>query len=453
MSSELALAVDGISKRFEMYAQPRDRLLQFLARGRRQYFQELWALRDISFTMGRGESLGLIGQNGSGKSTLLQVITGTLTPTSGTVRSEGRVAALLELGAGFNLEFTGRENVYLNAAILGFSREQMEARMDQVLAFSELGGFIDQPVKTYSSGMYARLAFSAAIHVDPDVLIVDETLAVGDSRFVAKCMRRIQQLKQNGTSILFVSHDVTAVRTLCERAIWIDKGRLIEDGDVFPVTGRYTEFMFRDEAAQQAGPADPLPAPVAAVAAPEAEHAASPDAAATALGPAAAALPHPGHESRPVTHWGSRKGIILAAFLRSVDRPGRKDVLTWGEPVEVVVRVRLPPDLPRELLSVAISIKDLRGADLMVSTTHDVAPRLVPDASEIEVRFRFRNFLTPGKYLLVAAVEKRQDTDIYYYEYIEGAHYFASTSEWRMFGVFRPEVEQHIESYAEVDCE
>ncbi|MDB5894739.1 MAG: transporter ATP-binding protein [Rhodoferax sp.] len=439
MSSECVLSVQGISKCFEMYEQPRDRLMQFLAGGRRQYFRELWALRDISFELARGESVGLIGQNGSGKSTLLQIVTGTLSPTTGAVRSEGRVAALLELGAGFNPEFTGRENVYMNAAIMGVSRQQMAERMQKVLDFSELADFIDQPVKTYSSGMYARLAFSAAIHVDPDVLIVDETLAVGDARFVAKCMRRIQDLKKQGTSILFVSHDVTAVRTLCQRAVWIDKGRLVEDGDVFPVTGRYTEFMFRDESVASNAPgggANALPSEgIATPAAPV------PVGAPTAGGNVIA-------EARPVTHWGSHKGVILAAFLRDAESVQR-DVYSWGEPLEVVVRVRLPADIPREQLSVAISIKDLRGTDLMVSTTHDVVPREFPASTDVEIRFRFRNALAPGKYLLVAAVEKRRgSTDIHYYEYIEGAHYFASTSEWMMFGMFHPEVEQSIETCA-----
>ena len=188
MSSEPLLAVRDVCKRYEMYDQPRDRLLQFLARGRRQYFRELWALRDVSFDVARGESLGLIGQNGSGKSTLLQVVTGTLTPTSGEVRSEGRVAALLELGAGFNVEFTGRENVYMNAAILGVSREQMSSRMQQVLEFSELGDFIDRPVKTYSSGMYARLAFSSAIHVEPDAPLTPET-----GQAIAEAVGRLAQ--------------------------------------------------------------------------------------------------------------------------------------------------------------------------------------------------------------------------------------------------------------------
>jgi lipopolysaccharide transport system ATP-binding protein len=432
MYSDILLSVRGISKRYEMYSQPRDRLLQFLARGRRQYFRELWALRDISFEVARGESLGLIGQNGSGKSTLLQIVTGTLSPSQGEVRTQGRIAALLELGAGFNTEFTGRENVYMNAAIMGVSREQMAARIDEVLEFSELGDFIDRPVKTYSSGMYARLAFSAAIHVDPDLLIVDETLAVGDARFVAKCMRRIRELQAGGTSIVFVSHDVNAVRTLCDRAVWLHQGRLVEDGEVFPVTGRYMEFMFRDEATAGQGTEQPS----------------SPQATAPAVPATAAAGGDAQH--LPVTHWGSYKGIIRSAFVRDAAGTPRT-VLDWSEQVEAVLQLQLPADIRREDLSIAISVKDLRGTDLMVCTTQDVSPRALPPDGEMEVAFAFRNWLAPGKYLLVAAVERRQGADIHYYEYIEGAHYFASVAEWTIFGTFRPEVEVRIRTRAEMD--
>ncbi|HEY1230005.1 MAG TPA: ABC transporter ATP-binding protein, partial [Ramlibacter sp.] len=249
MSSELVIDVQGVGKCYHVYDKPHHRLLQMLARGGRRYHRDFWALRDTSFSVRRGETVGIIGKNGSGKSTLLQMICGTVTPTTGAVNTQGRVAALLELGAGFNPEFTGRENVLLNAAILGIPREKMRERMQDVVEFSELNEFLDQPVKTYSSGMFARLAFSIAIHVDPEVVIVDEALAVGDARFVAKCMRRIKDLQARGVSILFVSHDITAVRTLCQRAIWLDSGRLVEDGDVFPVTGRYMEYMFREDGA------------------------------------------------------------------------------------------------------------------------------------------------------------------------------------------------------------
>ena len=247
MSSDISIKVENLSKCYQIYDKPRDRLLQMLSRGRKQYFREFWALRGVSFEIKKGETVGIIGRNGSGKSTLLQMVCGTLSPTDGIVITQGRVAALLELGAGFNTEFTGRENVLLNAAILGFPSEEILAKMDQIAAFSELGEFLEQPVKTYSSGMFVRLAFSIAIHVDPAILIVDEALAVGDARFQAKCMRRIKDIKDQGTTILFVSHDVASVRTLCERAIWLDNGQVFDQGDVFPVTGRYMEFMFKDE--------------------------------------------------------------------------------------------------------------------------------------------------------------------------------------------------------------
>jgi lipopolysaccharide transport system ATP-binding protein len=220
MSSKTIIEVNGVSKCYEIYSKPRDRLKQYINQGmaklgRQQvekYYREFWALKDVSFKIGKGETVGIIGQNGSGKSTLLQLICGTLKPTSGHIQVDGRIAALLELGAGFNPEFTGRENAYLNAAILGIPREAMESRMQDVLDFSELGDFLEQPVKTYSSGMYARLAFAVAIHVDPEILIVDEALAVGDARFIAKCMRRIKDIQAQGSSILFVSHDVGSVR-------------------------------------------------------------------------------------------------------------------------------------------------------------------------------------------------------------------------------------------------
>ena len=203
---------------------------------KKKFFREFWALRDISFTVSKGEIIGVIGTNGSGKSTLLQIIAGTLAPTIGTVNVIGRVSAILELGAGFNTEFTGRENVLLNASIIGFSRDAIAEQMEKICAFSELGDFFDQPIKTYSSGMHARLAFSIAIHVDPEILIVDEALAVGDARFVAKCMRRIKDIMSKGTTVLFVSHDISSVRTLCSRTLWLDQGYLVEDGGVFPVT-------------------------------------------------------------------------------------------------------------------------------------------------------------------------------------------------------------------------
>ena len=440
MFSEKAIEVVGLSKCYRVYDRPQDRLVQMLTLGRRQLYQEFWALRDVSFSVGRGETVGIIGRNGSGKSTLLQMICGTVTPSAGTVTINGRVAALLELGAGFNPEFTGRENVILNAAILGFSKETIEERMAEVLAFSELGDFLDQPVKTYSSGMYARLAFSIAIHVDPEILIVDEALAVGDFRFVAKCMRRIKDIQDRGVTILFVSHDVSSVRTLCQRAIWLDKGRLVEDSDVFPVTDRYMEYMFQDEASEEQTLREEITASQQVTG--SAADASDPSGTNEAVAPVETSEIE--LDARPVTHWGSRKGVILGASV--CDEQGvRRDVLPWGKPIEVVIDVRVPLDIPREHLSVAFSIKDLKGTDLIVSTTHDLTRVALPDQERFQVKFRMVNPLVTGKYLLVAAVENRLHRDIHYYEYLEGAHYFSSLADERFFGIFQPAVQQLVQ--------
>ena len=450
MSSEFAIRVDGLSKCYHIYDKPRDRLMQMLAGGRKQFFREFWALKDVSFSVSRGETVGIIGRNGSGKSTLLQMICGTVSPTSGVVNTRGRVAALLELGAGFNTEFTGRENVLLNAEILGFPREEMASRMEGVLAFSELGEFLDQPVKTYSSGMYSRLAFSIAIHVDPEILIVDEALSVGDARFVAKCMRRIKDIQDQGVTILFVSHDVGSVRTLCERAIWLDKGRLAEQGDVFPVTGRYMEFMFKDEETKENALREEITSQQQTTS-PESDAllAVAQWASASIAPTESVSVPPTLEESqasldaRPVTHWGSHKGMILSAAVRD-EHGARKDVHAWGAVLDVVIEVRVPLDISREHLCVAFSIKDLKGTDLIVSTTHDFECRNLPDKEQFSVSFRLINPLVTGKYLLVASIEDRQHRDIYYYEYVEGAHYFSSLANNRFFGLFQPPIEQQV---------
>ncbi|AFL74597.1 ABC transporter ATP-binding protein [Thiocystis violascens] len=238
MSSELAIRVDRLSKCYQIYDRPQDRLKQSLWRGRRQFFHEFWAMHDVSFQVARGETVGIIGRNGSGKSTLLQMICATLTPTAGEIAITGRVAALLELGAGFNPEFTGRENARMNAALLGLTPAEIDARIPSILAFADIGEFVDQPVKTYSSGMFVRLAFAVIAHVDADILIVDEALAVGDGFFTQKCMRFLRQFRETGT-LLFVSHDTSAVLNLCDRAIWLERGALRLEGPAKAVCEAY----------------------------------------------------------------------------------------------------------------------------------------------------------------------------------------------------------------------
>jgi len=225
MSSEIAIKVENLGKCYQIYDKPRDRLLQMLVRGRKKLFREFWALQNISFEIKRGETVGIIGRNGSGKSTLLQTICGTLNPSTGNIQVNGRIAALLELGAGFNPEFTGRENVFLAASLYGLSHKEIGERFSQITAFADIGDYIEQPVKTYSSGMYVRLAFAVIAHVDADILIIDEALAVGDVFFTQKCMRFLRRFMENGT-LLFVSHDSAAVVNLCQNAIWLNHGRM-----------------------------------------------------------------------------------------------------------------------------------------------------------------------------------------------------------------------------------
>lgn len=242
MSSETAISVANVSKRFEMYSQPRDRLLQFFSFGKRQHFKEFWAIKNVSFNINRGEIVGILGPNGAGKSTLLQIICGTVAPTNGEVSIRGRVSALLELGSGFNPEFTGVENIYLNANILGISTKEIRNKIDEIANFADIGEFINHPVKSYSSGMYARLAFAVAISVEPEILIVDETLSVGDLLFQAKAIQRMRSLMTKCT-VLFVSHSLATVKSFCDRAIFIDKGELVRDGSASEVCDFYEKAM------------------------------------------------------------------------------------------------------------------------------------------------------------------------------------------------------------------
>lgn len=239
MDKSVAISVENISKCFQIYEKPHHRLFQGLLPGSRKWFKEFWALRDISLTIKKGEVVGIIGRNGSGKSTLLQLICGTLTPTTGQVRVNGKIAALLELGAGFNPEFTGRENIYMNGAIHGLSREAVDRKYHDIITFADIGDFVDRPVKTYSSGMYVRLAFAVIIHVDADILIVDEALSVGDAFFQSKCLLKLHEMIARGVTILFVSHDTSAVKSLCNACALLDQGTMVDHGDTSRVIEKY----------------------------------------------------------------------------------------------------------------------------------------------------------------------------------------------------------------------
>lgn len=254
-----AIEFTGVSKSYSIYANPGHRLKELLTLNRRSYHRDFWAIRDLTFDIRPGETFCIVGENGSGKSTVLQLIAGILNPTSGLIDVHGRVSALLELGSGFNPEFSGHDNIYLNGAIVGFSRKEMDAKYRDIIDFAEIGDFIHQPVKTYSSGMVVRLAFAVAIHVDPEILLVDEALAVGDIYFRQRCMRKVHELRARGITIVFVSHATGDIKALGDRAMWLESGRLMEIGETDRVVTRYLAAMTQKDTAYLAHHREPAP--------------------------------------------------------------------------------------------------------------------------------------------------------------------------------------------------
>ncbi len=378
MSSETAIRVENLGKCYQIYEKPRDRLLQMLFRGRRQFFREFWALRDVSFRIAIGEVVGIVGRNGSGKSTLLQLVCGTLNPTTGTVRASGRVAALLELGAGFNPEFTGRENVYMNGALLGLAREEIDARYEEICAFSEIGDFIHEPVKTYSSGMYVRLAFATAIHCDPDILVIDEALAVGDIFFQQRCFQRLKAMKEAGKTILFVSHDLNSVQLLCDRAILLHEGRMVVLATPKLVTNEYVRMHSGDDAA--------LPKPETGLAS------SLPDAA-----------------SAGEYRYGDRRARILAFGIRKLGDEVPVDVVELNETTEIYMRVQFLAPCRNPVG--AFYLKDRRGTELYSGNTHylgqPIGARSPGDV--IELVFTQDMSVAPGEYTLSFGVSEFVD--------------------------------------------
>lgn len=416
MSSDVAISIRGVGKTFRLYKRPQDRLLQRFSR--KHLFQEFHALSDISFDVKRGETVGIVGRNGSGKSTLLQLICGTLTPTHGEIQVNGRVAALLELGAGFNPEFTGRENVYLNAAILGLSKQQIDARLEDIFAFAEIGEFIDQPVKTYSSGMYVRLAFAVIAHVDADILIIDEALAVGDALFTQKCMRFLRKFREHGT-ILFVSHDSAAVTNLCQRAVWLREGAIAQQGPAKEVSEAYLASLF-DSGSATAG----VRSSDAPVARPEewVDGRQSFINASNLRNDLEVFRFNPDNDG-----FGMRHATIRDVYLE--DDQGRR--MAWvvgGEIATLTVVVECHNDLDQPI--VGFYVKDRLGQTLFGDNTYLTyagAPVAAPAGGLLTTRFRFPMPLLPvGDYSIAAAVANGTQADHTQHHWIHDAVLFRS---------------------------
>lgn len=249
--SEVAIRVDDVSKLYKLYDKPSDRLKESLGLTRKKLYKEHYALHNVSFDVKRGETVGIIGTNGSGKSTILKIITGVLNPSGGHVEIDGRISALLELGAGFNMEYTGIENIYLNGTMIGFSREEIDAKMQDILDFADIGDFVHQPIKTYSSGMFVRLAFAVAINIDPEILIVDEALSVGDVFFQAKCYKKFEDFKKMGKTILFVSHDLGSISKYCDRVVLLNRGKKLAEGTPKEMVSMYKRIMVNQDKAEE----------------------------------------------------------------------------------------------------------------------------------------------------------------------------------------------------------
>ena len=407
MNMTTALRVEGMSKQYRIYDHPSDRLKEMLSRGRWKTHREFWALRDVSFEVEQGTTFGIVGPNGCGKSTLLQIIAGTLDPTHGAVWHLGRIAALLELGAGFNPEFTGTENVFMNASLMGFSRAETEAMLPEIERFAEIGEFIRQPVKTYSSGMYVRLAFATAISAMPQILIIDEALAVGDAVFQHRCMRRIREMQESGMTILLVSHDPSAIRALCSRALLLHAGRMEAIGKPTDVLNRYQKLIMAREDAYEAGQPTTN----------EAESVSAEDEGAAPL-------------SYAYRHGDGSAEILRVELLNAAHHP--VELVETGEAVLVRLRVRFHAEVEAPVCG--FLLRNRHGIHLYGTNTELQQANFGPvrRGEIVEVIFAFNCWLAPDVYSATIAVHDRSGIS---FDWLDGALFFRVMSAMAMEGV------------------
>jgi lipopolysaccharide transport system ATP-binding protein len=388
VSSKSAIVLNNISKCFKRYGKPIDRLKEALQPSKSRA-DEFWALRNINIEIEKGETYGIIGQNGSGKSTLLQIIAGTLTPTSGNLQVNGRISALLELGSGFNPEFTGRQNVFLNGQILGLSQMEVTNKFDDIAAFANIGQFIDQPVKSYSSGMMVRLAFAVAINVEPEILIVDEALSVGDVRFQARCMKRIRQLKESGVTILFVSHDASSVKMLCNKALLLNHGEQVMQGKPNKVVDRYVAMLSAEDP-------DSIAEELKAIANRQSDQ------------PAA---PVKGAEEQPTAfsvHQHGNKQVQIEQVQLLNDRNEPKERFSCGE--DLTIAISLVGQIETLDLIVGISIRNLLGVVVYGTNTKELTQKLINLQAEesLKVNFKLPCRINRGSYTLTVGVHSEE---------------------------------------------
>jgi lipopolysaccharide transport system ATP-binding protein len=405
MSSDVAIELRGVGKRYDIYDKPHHRLFDLLSSGARRA-RSFWALRGVDLTVHRGETVGIVGCNGSGKSTLLQILSGTLEASEGTVEVRGRIAALLELGAGFNPEFTGRENVFLNASLLGMSDEETARRLPQILAFADIGDFVDQPVRTYSSGMFIRLAFAVAISVEPDVLVIDEALSVGDEAFQRKCFARIEELKRGGATILFVSHSAATVVQLCDRAVLLDRGERLMTGTPKAVVARYQRLIYapegrRAELVRETRELDGHPVPEAFSTSGGSRDEAGEFATVVQHDAVASERFDPAMQPSSTVHYVSRGARIVRP--RIVNLAG-VEVNVLAAKRRYLYRYDVEFDRDVEFVTFGMMVRSISGIELfgMASHPYGSAIPLVAAGSVLSVEFGLVASMLPGTYFLNA---------------------------------------------------
>ena len=408
MAEDIAISVNDVSKMYKLYDNPMDRLKESLGLSRKKKYKEHYALNHVSFQVHKGETVGIIGTNGSGKSTILKIITGVLSPTGGEVSVNGRISALLELGAGFNGEYSGLENVYLNGSMIGFSREEIDAKLQSILDFADIGEFIHQPVKTYSSGMFVRLAFAVAINIDPEILIVDEALSVGDVFFQAKCYRKFEEFKEMGKTILFVSHDLSSIGKYCDRVVLLNKGEKLAEGGAKEMVNLYRRVLVNqyddadlEEGAEnaEAGQDGQLTDGTAGENVSKKEHAGGGRAMKDSL-----------NLNPKVLEYGSKLGEIVDFAIRD-DTGMITNVIEKGKEFSVQMKVRFQADVKDPIF--AFTLKDLKGTEITgTNTMYEHTPVKPQKAGDVrEITFKQIMPLEAGEYMLCLGCTGYKDGD------------------------------------------
>ncbi|WP_418721554.1 ABC transporter ATP-binding protein [Blautia sp.] len=408
MAEDIAISVNDVSKMYKLYDNPMDRLKESLGLSRKKKYKEHYALNHVSFQVHKGETVGIIGTNGSGKSTILKIITGVLSPTGGEVSVNGRISALLELGAGFNGEYSGLENVYLNGSMIGFSREEIDAKLQSILDFADIGEFIHQPVKTYSSGMFVRLAFAVAINIDPEILIVDEALSVGDVFFQAKCYRKFEEFKEMGKTILFVSHDLSSIGKYCDRVVLLNKGEKLAEGGAKEMVNLYRRVLVNqyddadlEEGAEnaEAGQDGQLTDGTVGENVSKKEHAGGGRAMKDSL-----------NLNPKVLEYGSKLGEIEDFAIRD-DTGMITNVIEKGKEFSVQMKVRFQADVNDPIF--AFTLKDLKGTEITgTNTMYEHTPVKPQKAGDVrEITFKQIMPLEAGEYMLCLGCTGYKDGD------------------------------------------